>query len=261
MCEIVEEVMNSQLNETINWYQFIKSLKKQWGRLLIAGIGGCLFFLLVTIFFIPNKYNSTVDLLVNQKSSSNDANYTNQQADLQAINTYKDVLKKEVILEPVLKEIKAKNNYQGGIDSLRSSISITNETDSQVLSVVVSDGNPYVAADVANTVGKVFTSKIKSMMKVDNVTIVTKGSPAKKPSFPNRKIISLVGFFVGLLMEVLIISLKTFFDKTIKDSSFLNENLGLANLGTVYHIKKGRNLKIINVSNNVGETAHSKARV
>lgn len=239
--------MKNEQNETISWYQFLVSLKKQWGKLILAGIGGCLLFLLVAIFLLPNKYNSTVDLLVNQKNSSNQADFTTQQADLQAINTYKDVLKKEVILEPVLKEMQTKHHYQGNLDDLRSSLTITNETDSQVLSVVVADQNPTMAAAIANTIGKVFTQKIKQMMKVDNVTIVTKGSPAKQPSFPNRKIIAVAGLVVGVLVEILIISLRAFFDKTIKDATFLSDQLGVTNLGTVYHMESQRNLKVISV--------------
>lgn len=239
--------MKSEQNETMSWYQFLASLKKQWGKLILAGIGGCLLFVLVAIFLLPNKYNSTVDLLVNQKNTGSHDDFTTQQADLQVINTYKDVLKKEVILEPVLKEMQAEHNYQGSLADLRSSVTITNETDSQVLSVVVADQNPTMAAAIANTIGKVFTKKIKQMMKVDNVTIVTKGSPAKQPSFPNRKIIAIAGLVVGVLVEILIISLRAFFDKTIKDATFLSDQLGVTNLGTVYHMGSQQNLKVISV--------------
>lgn len=85
--------------------------------------------------------------------------YTAQQADLQAINTYKDVLQKSVILAPVVKEVRERDNYQGSVGTLQQSMSITNQTNSQVLSVTVTDTNAYTAADLANTIGKVFAKR------------------------------------------------------------------------------------------------------
>lgn len=57
-------------------------------------------------FLIEPKYSSSIDILVNQKANNAQVQYATQQADLQAINTYKDVLTKPIILTPVLKEIK-----------------------------------------------------------------------------------------------------------------------------------------------------------
>ena len=47
---------------------------------------------LITVFlFIEPKYNSSIDILVNQKENNAQVQYAAQQADLQVINTYKDV--------------------------------------------------------------------------------------------------------------------------------------------------------------------------
>ena len=113
---------------------------------------------------------------------------------------------------------------------------MSNQTNSQVVTVSVTDKNAYVAADIANTIGKVFTKKVKKMMQVDNVTIVSKAKVNNKPVSPNKKLYSLLGLFVGLVVGIAISFVREFTDKTVKDSGFLTDELGLTNIGSVYHL-------------------------
>lgn len=211
-------------------------LKKNIISIFIWAIVGLVASLGIVFFFIEPKYSSSIDILVNQKANNAQVQYATQQADLQAINTYKDVLTKPIILTPVLKEIKNTDNYQGNLNSLAKSIKVSNQTNSQVVTVTVTDKNAYVAADIANTVGKVFAKKVKKMMQVDNVTIVSDAKVNSKPVSPNKKIFALAGAVLGLFIGVAIAFIKEFTDKTIKDSSFLTDELGLTNIGSVYHL-------------------------
>src|SRR5699024_8624199 len=125
-------------------------------------------------------------------------------------------------LTPVLQILKKSDNYQNGIGKLQSSISIQNQTNSQVISVTVKDDNPYTAADIANTVGEVFKSKIKKMMKINNVTIVSRAVPQTTPVSPNKKLNILVGLFMGLIIGIFISFCREFFDTTVNNVEFLN---------------------------------------
>lgn len=190
----------------------------------------------IVFLFIEPKYSSNVDILVNQKANNEQVQYATQQADLQAINTYKDVLTKPIILAPVLKEVKRTDNYQGNLNTLEKSIKVSNQTNSQVVTVTVTDKNAYVAADIANTIGKIFTKKVKKMMQVDNVTIVSSAKVNTKPVSPNKKLFALMGAIIGLIVGIVIAFIKELTDKTVKDSSFLTDELGLTNIGSVYHL-------------------------
>lgn len=225
--------------------------KKNLVILILWMLLGLFVGVLIPSLFITPKYHSTVDLLVNQKANDTQAQYTVQQADLQAINTYKDVLKKPVILTPVVKEIKQKDNYKKDVSGLAKDISVSNETNSQVLSITVVDSNPYVAKDIANSIGTVFTKKIKKMMKVDNVTIVTDAQVNLKSISPNRKMYVLIGVLLGLLMGSVIIIIREITDTTIKDTKYLTDNLDLISLGQVFHISSDENsFKAVHVSQN-----------
>ncbi|KRM57442.1 chain length regulator [Ligilactobacillus animalis KCTC 3501 = DSM 20602] len=204
---------------------------------------------IVTFVFMTPKYSSTVDLLVNQKTNDAAAQFNVQQADLQAIRTYKDVLTKGVILNDVLKEAKKKDNYKGNIEQLKNDISISNENNSQVISVTVENTNPYVAADIANMVGDVFTEKIKKIMQVNNVTIVNKATPVLKPVSPRKKLNLALGALIGLMVGVMIALLKELGNTKIDSEEFLTDELGLTVLGKVYHLdSRSKKYRIANVA-------------
>lgn len=229
--------MNRKDDEmVIDLRHLIMILKNNIVSIISWAILGAVIALGVVFLFIEPKYSSNVDILVNQKANNAQVQYAAQQADLQAINTYKDVLTKPIILTSVLNEVKRTDNYQGNIGDLENSIKVTNQTNSQVITVTVTDKNAYIAADIANTIGKVFTKKVKKMMQVDNVTIVSKAKVNTNPVSPNKKLFILVGLMLGGLIGIVIAFIKEFTDKTVKDSSFLTDELGLTNIGSVYHL-------------------------
>ncbi|MDU1487487.1 Wzz/FepE/Etk N-terminal domain-containing protein [Ligilactobacillus animalis] len=241
--------------------RFFEVIKKNLIGIIACGLAGVIVSLIVSFFMITPKYDSTVDILVNQKSSNNAMQFNMQQADLQAINTYKDVLKKSVILTPVLKEVRKRDNYQGTLDDLQKSIKITNQTNSQVISVTVTDKNAYIATDIANTIGKVFTREIKKMMQVDNVTVVTKASVNTKPVSPKKKLNVFIGIVIGLALGIIIAIIRDLRDTTVKGTDFLEE-LGLINLGVAYHISgNSRNYRVVDVIEDADDNSEMHRRV
>lgn len=249
----------NEKKDNLSFLGLLGEIKKSFRNIIIWGFVGTTVALIISFIFLTPKYNSTIDLLVNQKNNDSAAQFNVQQADLQSINTYKDVLKKPVILNTVLKEARKKNNYLGSESDLANSISISNEANSKVISVSVSDTNPYRAADLANDIGKTFTKKIKNIMKIDNVAIVTKASVNTNPVSPNKKLNCFLGLVIGLLIGAFFVTLRYLMDKTVKDTEFLTDNLGLINLGQVYHISnEDINLHVVNVVSQSKKEKESK---
>lgn len=233
--------VDSNLDKEFSLSKILFILEKGYKQIIFWVLIGGIFSLILSFFVFTPKYNSTLDILVNQKKDASNQEYTTQQADLQAINTYKDILKKPVILDEVLENLKERDNYQDSLKHLENSISIENQTNSQVISIKVQDKNPYMSADIANQVGKVFTKKIKYIMKVDNITIVSKAKPEKNPVSPNKKLNLLIGIVIGFFVGVVLVLLKDYFDMTVTDEKFITEEVSLPLLGSVNHIAHKNN--------------------
>lgn len=196
----------------------------------------------IAAFVIPAKYTATTQILVNQRNS-NDNNgqaYTNQQADIQMINTYKDIITNQVILKSASKQLAnpsgSQRAYALSVAKLKDSLTVSTQANSQVFSLSAEAGNPTEAKVIANTVAKIFKKQIRSMMNVNNVTIVSEATAPTSQSFPNKKLFALAGLVLGFLISYVYVLLRDLTDTTVRDNDFMTNELGLTNLGQVGEI-------------------------
>ena len=238
--------------------RLLLTLKKNLFSIIAWAVVGLIISLVVLFIFIEPKYSATTDILVNQKNDNVQTQYAAQQADLGAVTTYEDILKRSVILSPVLKEVRTRDNYKGSLGDLQKSVSVSNETNSKIISVTVTDKDAYTAADIANTVAKTFKEKIVKMMKIDNVTIVSTAKPNATPVFPKKTLGALVGIVLGALIGIAIAIVRELTDKTVKDMDFLTDEVGLTSLGTVFHIEDDDAFAAVEVLNENREATRTK---
>ncbi|MBM6813163.1 Wzz/FepE/Etk N-terminal domain-containing protein [Limosilactobacillus reuteri] len=276
---------NSQqtLNNTIDLHRLMVLCRKHIKMLIIwTLLAGVLGFVIAQFVVVP-KYTATTEILVNQKhtNDNNGQAYNNQQADIQMINTYKDIITNQVILSKASKQLKnpvhvikpaqkavyrtnadgtrrlikeaqpavverGGKSYNLSTDELKKAISVQTQQNSQVFSLQVKTDDPQESAVVANTVANVFRQQIKKIMSVNNVTIVSRASTPDAPSFPNKKLFALAGAVLGLVLSFLYILIGDLMDTSIHDDEYLTNELGLTNLGHVNHIEMSRDFKINN---------------
>ena len=262
---------------TIDLRRLFILIKKHLISILIWMIGLGLIAYGVSEYVLVPKYTASTQLLVNRKSTS-DANqaYANQQADVNAITTYKDIITSNVILKGaskylanpvtlvkkatpakkavyrteedgtrtlVKKAVKAKpavykregKSYLVSAGELSSAVSVTTTSSSQVFTLSATAETPAKAQAIANAVAKEFKEQIPKIMDVNNVTIVAE-APKGTKSFPKINMITAIGVLAGLLISLLIIIIKDLSDTTVREDSFMTNELGLTNLGEVSSI-------------------------
>lgn len=256
-------------------------VRRNWTFILALGVivGGVAFG--VSKFVIHPQYSSSAALLVNRKQDGDQAGvqYADQQADVQIINTYKDIITRPIILNMVVNNLTKphKEQIQAAApaqpskyklvaakyddtdltaDSVAKMISISNQTNSQVFSVNVKSGDAKMSKDIANTIAEVFKDKVASIMSVSNVSIVSKAMTNSKPVAPNIKLITLAGFLLGVFAGFAWGIIKELTDRTVKDLEFLTDELKLTNLGVIEYIGKIRDVKDVVSANEKKNTSN-----
>nr|WP_269325260.1 Wzz/FepE/Etk N-terminal domain-containing protein [Lactobacillus delbrueckii] len=251
-------------------------IRKHIISILIWMIGLGLIAYGVSEYVLVPKYTASTQLLVNRKTEDANQAYANQQADINAVTTYKDIITSNVILKGaskylanpvtlvkkatpakkavyktndnrtrtlVKKAVKAKpavykresKSYSISPSELASAVSVTTTTSSQVFTLSATAETPAKAQAIANAVAKEFKEQIPKIMDVNNVTIVAEAAKGTK-TYPKVKMITMVGVLAGLVISLLIIIIKDLSDTTVREDSFMTNELGLTNLGEIASI-------------------------
>lgn len=203
------EQEQKQTENTIDLTQLLQICRRHIWALIIWSVGLALVGWSVANFIISPKYTSSAQILVNQKANKNDPNaaYNTQQANMQMVTTYKDIVTSHVILKDASDRLanpvrvvrkaqpaKYRTNADGrrvlvrkakpevversgksyGISAreLAKSISVNTQQQSQVFSISATAHTPEKAKAEANAVARSFRDQIPNIMNINNVTIV-----------------------------------------------------------------------------------------
>ena len=291
------EQEQKQTDNTIDLTQLLQLCRRHIWALILWSVGLALVGWGIANFVISPKYSSSAQILVNQKSNKNDPNaaYNTQQANMQLVNTYKDIVTSHVILKdasdrlanPVRVVKKAKpakyrttddgrkvlvrkaqpavierdgKAYSVSASQLAKNISVATQQQSQVFSVSAKADTPEKAKAEANAVARSFRDQIPNIMNINNVTIVAPATNGVQ-SFPNVKLFTLAGFVVGLVLSLAVVIIREMSDTTVRDDEFLTRELGLTNLGQIAHFHLSSSFTIKNNSNMTKRGQSKRRRV
>lgn len=218
--------------------------------------------LFVSLFVITPKYSSSTDILVNRKMDNPNGQVNDQgqiQADIQMISTYKDIITSPTILNTVSSRL-ADEGYHISSGAIRNSISISNQQNSQVFTVAVKAKNPQLAAAMANTIADVFKTKVKKIMSVNNVSILSKAVASPSPISPKVGLNTIIGIVVGLILGLILAFVANGLDRTITDESFITDDLELNDLGIISEIPASKVKKLISTGH-IASRGSGKRRV
>ena len=279
------EQEQKQTDNTIDLTQLLQLCRRHIWALILWSIGLALVGWGIANFVISPKYTSSAQILVNQKSNKNDPNtaYITQQANMQLVNTYKDIVTSHVILQdasdrlanPVRVVKKAKpakykttdgrkvlvrkaqpavierdgKSYSVSASQLAKNISVNTQQQSQVFAISATADTPEKAKAEANAVARSFRDQIPNIMNIDNVTIVAPATNGVQSS-PNVKMFTLAGFVIGLVLTFAMILIREMTNTTVRDDTYLTQNLGLTNLGYVSHFHVSSSFRLIKKNNN-----------
>ena len=291
------EQEQKQTDNTIDLTQLLQLCRRHIWALILWSVGLALVGWGIANFVISPKYSSSAQILVNQKSNKNDPNaaYNTQQANMQLVNTYKDIVTSHVILKnasdrlanPVRVVKKAKpakykttddgrkvlvrkaqpavierdgKAYSVSASQLAKNISVATQQQSQVFSVSAKADTPEKAKAEANAVARSFRDQIPNIMNINNVTIVAPATNGVQ-SFPNVKLFTLAGFVVGLVLSLAVVIIREMTNTTVRDDEFLTRELGLTNLGQIAHFHLSSSFTIKNNSNMTKRGQSKRRRV
>ena len=224
------------MEETISLKEIFDILKKHFSTILISLFAGLALAGVVTFFIITPQYSSRAQMIVAQPQNTdpnqnlNDVNYN-----LQMLNTYKDIIKEgDALASTVQKRLATEYDLQMTTKEIKDSMEVEQSENSQMFSIVATGESSADAEHIVNTAAEVFQETVKDVLtNVDKITIVSRATASPKPVSPNNKLNLAIGLVLGLIVGIGLAFLLEVFDRTVKDSHYVTDTLGLTILGNV----------------------------
>lgn len=220
------------MNQNYSFKQLLEIIFKRIKLILFWGIFGIVLASIATFFLITPKYSAQAQLVVTLPQTET-TNYNDVTSNLQMINTYKDFIVSDLVLNQVEDRLKSDYDLKMSPEEIKHSISVSQNQNSQMFSIIAKSPKASEAANIANTVANIFKENAKDVLNVDRITIISNAVVDTDPVSPNHKLFLVAGLFLGLIIGVAFALVAELMDRTVKDSQFIVEELGFTILGTV----------------------------
>ncbi|MGW8013822.1 Wzz/FepE/Etk N-terminal domain-containing protein [Staphylococcus xylosus] len=221
------------MEEIMDFNKLFAIIKKNYKLIIIIPIILLAISMVITIFINP-KFEAKTQILVNQETQDKNLQAQQIQSNLQLVNTYSEIIKSPRILDKVSKKLD--NKYSK--DEIANMLTVSNQTDSQILTISIKSNNSRYSGIIANEIAKVFSKESDKIMNVDNVSILSEAkdkSPKVSPSYPLNATIALI---IGLIFAFIYIFSKEVLDKRIKNEEDVKNYLELPVLGSIQNFNK-----------------------
>ena len=204
-----------------------------WAIALFALVAAAI-ALFYTANFITPMYRSSVTIYVNNNvNSENRSKEYVSGGDLstsqQLVSTYTNMLTSDTVLEQVAKA----TGLDRSADSLRGMVSAAQVGDTEIFKVYVTSADPVEAATVANAIAQTAPVVITNFVEGSSTKIIDYAKVPTGRFTPSYKRNVLLGFGVGALLAIALLTLYSLLDVRIKEESDLTDLFDIPVLGQI----------------------------
>jgi capsular polysaccharide biosynthesis protein len=222
--------------EEINLKELFDYIKERILIIAIIVLGVLILGSVYSLFIKTPLYKSTSTLvLVSDEGTSASNTYTTQDVTLnnQLVSTYSKIVTSHRVIDTVISNLNLDYSYSEVVKE----VAVTTETGTQIIKVSVSDPDKALAASIANEIVKVFGEEIKSIYKLQNVSVVDEAEEAKYPANVNYIKEAIIYILVGTVLAFGIVFVIYYFDTSIKGPEEIENKLGLPVIGVIPKVK------------------------
>lgn len=212
---------------------FLILLGKLW-LILLVGIFTASIAFAYSQFVIDPVYESTTQIYILNKQENNTVTYSDVQLGTQLTKDYAELIESRHVLEEVIEELQLQAiNPDMDYEALLEKVKVTTPTDTRILAITVSDTDPVLAMEIANSIREAAAVHIKNVMDIEAVNVVdTANLPTEKAS-PSVFKWTVIGGFIGAFLVMAIVLVWYLLDDTIKNSDDVERYLGLSTLALI----------------------------
>lgn len=181
-------------------------------------------------YVIPPVYTAETSMYVlHKQSTENVINYNDLQSSTLLTADYRELVLSKRVLSVVA------NEYGLDVETIQEDfdIEVTSANNTRIIVISVTSGDPVLAANLSNSIGREFATTVVEIMDADNVNFVDIAEPPVEPSAPQKLLVTAIAGVAALLLAIGIAILIEMFNTTIRTVEDVEKHLGLTVLARV----------------------------
>lgn len=214
----------SNLNEeTIDltevFHSILKHIKLIFVLCILFGVGG---FFGTKLLIAPTYTASTSIYLTPQISETGSLDYNSQMANSKLVTNAVNLLTQDNIMSEVAKDVGLES-----AESVKKIVSVTNESNTEIITISATTTDPKLSKDIANDTVSTFVRTMQKNLNVSNIEIVDKAKLSYIPSGPNVKKNTVMAGVIGFAIGVSYAVLKFLLDNRLRTKEEAEKYLGI----------------------------------
>lgn len=191
--------------------------------------------IIYTIGFVTPVYTSSTTLLLASSGSSSDkTNTTITTTDItlnsKLVSTYSTLVKSKSVLRQVISNLGMDDLKE---EELKNNITVSQEKDTEIIRLSVTNKNATTAAKLANETAKVFIERVSDIYKINNVQIVDQAEVETSPSNINHTKDVMIFAFAGIVVAAMYVLIGNMLDTTIKSAEEVEKEFKVPVLASI----------------------------
>lgn len=176
-----------------------------------------------TQLLVASTYTASTSIyLTPQISESGSLDYNSQMANSKLVSNVVELMTQNNIMSEV-----AKNVGLESADSVKSMVNVTNDSNTEIITVTATTTDPKLSKDIANDTVSTFIRTMQKNLNVRNIEVVDKAKLSYVPSGPNVKKNTMMAGCVGLVVGVGYATLRFLLDNRLRTKEEAEKYLGI----------------------------------
>lgn len=214
---------NTNEIDEIDLFELFRAILKHIKLIIVLcilfGLGG---FFGTKLLITPTYKASTSIYLTPQINESGALDYNSQIANSKLVTNVVNLLTQNNIMSEVAKDVGLEN-----ASSVKKCVTVTNQTDTEIVTITATTTDPKLSKDIANGTVNTFIKTMQKNLNVRNIEVVDKAKLSYIPSGPNVKKNTLLATMVGFVLGCGYATLRFLFDNRLRTKEEAEKYLGI----------------------------------
>jgi capsular polysaccharide biosynthesis protein len=217
---------------TLDIRELFYMIKKRMKLIIIITLACTLASGILSYFVLKPVYEAKASIIVGkpQGTDNTQTQYSDVQMYQKLVTTYSEIAKSSSVAEKTA--VMLNGRYTS--DQIMKAVTVTAQTDTQILVISAQSGDPQEAVNIANAVSNAFIEESKTVFPTGgDIQIMDNPKLPNAAVKPNKKLNLAIAFLIGIMASVGLTFVLEYLDKSIKTEEDVARWLDIPVIGII----------------------------